>query len=254
MIGRLTRQFVLATACLAAAACGDDTADPPTTPSPGSSRLAIVPQTDFLTVGTAILLEARLREGTSPPRVVAADWSSTDGRVAGVERTGRVTALGAGSATIRATFGADTTSMAVRVAPDFAGTWTGPRRVATCVHPRPDFCAANYPANRQAATTLVLTQARDRVTGTLSLSPPLASPSSAVTGTIADLGRLTLDGAIISTPATGASVTLGTLVDFRVDLEAVTNTMRGSFVESRTDADGTSWRVTWDILALTKTR
>jgi hypothetical protein len=254
MIGRLTRQFVVAAACAAAIACGDDTTDPPTSPTPGTSRLAITPQTDFLTIGTAIVLDARLTEGTSPPRSVPADWSSSDGRVVGVDRTGRITANGAGSATIRAVFGADSTSMAVRVAPDFAGTWSGQRRVAACVHPRPDFCAATYPNNRQAATTLVLTQARDRVTGTLSLNPPLASPSSAVTGAIADLGRLTLDGAIISTPATGASVTLGTLVDFRVDLEAVTNTMRGSFVESRTDADGTTWRVSWDILALTKTR
>jgi hypothetical protein len=254
MIGRLTRLLVVAACVAAASACSDDTTDPPTSPSPGASRLAITPQTDFLTVGTAIVLEARLTEGTSPARTVPADWSSSDGRVAGVERTGRITALGAGSATIRATFGADTASMAVRVAPDFAGTWTGQRRVAGCVHPRPDVCATTYPTNRQVATTLVLTQARDRVSGTLSLSPPLASPSSAVTGTIADLGRLSLDGAIISTPATGASVTLGSLVDFRVDIEAVTGTMRGGFVEARTDADGTNWRITWDVLALTRTR
>ena len=69
---------------------------------------------------------------------------------------------------------------------------------------------------------MVLTQARDRVTGTLSLSPPLASPSSAVSGAIAELGSLTLDGTIISTPSTGASTTLGALADCRVQIEPVT--------------------------------
>jgi len=104
------------------------------------------------------------------------------------------------------------------------------------------------------STTLVLTQARDRATGTLSLSPPLASPSAAVSGTIAELGRLTLDGTIISTPASGASATLGRLADFQAELEATTGILRGAFAEARTDADGTAWRVSWEIQGLSRTR
>jgi len=246
------RLTLLLMAALCAASCGSDET-PPTSPTTGA-RLVIAPQPDFLTVGSSVVLEARLTEGTSPPRVVAADWASADGRVAAVDRTGRVSALAPGSTTIRATFGADTASLAMRAAPDFAGTWTGNRRVAACIHPRPDFCAATYPVNRIVATTLVLTQARDRVTGTLSLSPPLASPSSAVSGTIAELGNLTLNGAIISTPSSGASTTLGALADCRVEIEPGTGFLRGSFAEARTDADGTSWRVSWEIQGLTRTR
>jgi hypothetical protein len=250
MHGRLT---LLLMAALCVASCGSDDDDTPTTPTPGA-RLAITPQPDFLTVGSSVVLEARLTEGTSPPRVVAADWSSTDGRVAAVDRSGRVSALASGSATIRATFGADTASLALRAAPDFAGTWTGTRRVASCVHPRPDVCAASYPTNRIVATALVLTQARERVSGTLSLSPPLTSPSSAVSGTIAETGGLTLAGTIISTPSSGASTTLGTLADFRVEIEPGTGILRGSFAEARTDPDGTTWRVSWEIQGLTRTR
>ena len=246
------RVTLLLMAALCAASCGSDD-ETPTNPTPGA-RLAIVPQPDFLTVGSSVVLEARLTEGSTPPRVVAADWSSTDGRVVTVDRNGRVSALASGSATIRATFGADTASLAMRAAPDFAGTWTGTRRVASCVHPRPEVCAASYPTNRIVPTALVLTQARDRVTGTLSLSPPLASPSAAVSGTIAQTGGLTLDGAIISTPSSGASTTLGTLADFRVDIEPSTGILRGSFTEARTDADGTAWRVGWEIQGLTRTR
>jgi hypothetical protein len=243
---------LLLMAALGAASCGSEDT-PPTTPTPGA-RLAIVPQPDFLIVGSSVVLEARLTEGTSPPRVVAADWSSADGRVAAVDRSGRVSALASGATTIRATFGADTATLALRAAPDFAGTWSGNRRVVSCVHPRPDFCAATYPNNRIAATTMVLTQARDRVTGTLSLSPPLASPSSAISGAIAELGTLTLDGTIISTPSSGASTTLGTLADCRVDVDSVTGILRGSFAEARTDPDGTSWRVGWEIQGLSRTR
>jgi Bacterial Ig-like domain (group 2) len=249
MTGRLTLLFI---AALCAASCGSDT-ETPTTPSSGG-RLAISPQPDFLTVGSSVVLEARLTEGTSAPRVVAADWASTDGRVVAVDRSGRASALGPGSTTIRATFGADTASLAIRAAPDFAGTWTGTRRVTACVHPRPEVCAASYPTNRVVGTTLVLTQARDRVSGTLSLSPPLASPSSAVSGTIVELGQLPLGGTIISTPSSGASTTLGTLADARVEIEPSTGILRGSFAEARTDADGTAWRVSWELQGLTRTR
>ena len=246
------RLTLLLVAALCAGACGSDD-ETPTTPTP-TSRLAIAPQPDFLTVGSAVVLEARLTEGTSPARLVAADWASSDGRVVAVDRSGRVSALAPGTATIRATFGADTASLAMRAAPDFAGVWTGTRRVTACVHPRPEVCAASYPINRTAATTMVFTQARDRVSGTLSLSPPLASPSSAVSGTIAELGGLTLAGTIITTPSSGASTTLGALADCRVEIEPGTGILRGSFAEARTDADGTTWRVTWEIQGLTRTR
>jgi hypothetical protein len=249
MLGRLTLLFV---AALLVVSCGSDD-EPPTSPTPGG-RLAIAPQPDFLTIGSSVVLEARLTEGTSPARVVPADWSSSDGRVVAVDRTGRISALAAGSTTIRATFGADTATLAMRAVPDFAGTWTGTRRVVACVHPRPDVCATSYPTNRVTSTTLVVTQARDRVTGTLSLSPPLASPSAAVSGAITELGRLTLDGTIIATPSSGASTTLGTLADCRVEIEPGTGILRGSFTEARTDADGTAWRVDWEIQGLSRTR
>jgi hypothetical protein len=249
MIRMLARPLVIALA-LVASACSDS----PNDPSPGTPGLAIAPQPDFLTVGTSILLEARLTTGTAPPRVVQADWSSTDGRVVSVERTGRINALGPGRTTIRAAFEQQTASLDVRVTPDFNGTWTGTRRVRACNHPRPDFCAANYLPNTQVPTTLVLTQSRDRVTGTLSFAPPLSSPYSAVAGSISEVGILAVDGTIVSAPATGASITLGTLGNWQSQIEPATGVQRGSFVEARVDADGTAWNVNWEITSLTRVR
>ena len=251
MRGRLTLLFV---AALIAGACSNDTTDTPTTPSTGSKRLAISPQPDFMTVGTALPLEARLTDGVAPPRVVPADWSSSDGRVVAVERPGKVTALAAGTTPLKAIFGTDSATLAVRVAPDFAGSWTGPRRITACVHPKPEVCAASYPLNSVAQTVLVLTQARDRVSGTLNFSALPSVRTSAVTGTISETGRLTLDGTIISTPASGASTTLGALADWRTEIEAPSGILRGSFVEARTDPDGTTFRVSWELQGLTRTR
>ena len=248
------RLTLLLLAALMAGACSNDTTDTPTTPSPGTSRLAIAPQPDFMTVGAALTLEARLTEGTSPTRVVPADWSSSDGRVVAIDRNGRATALGAGTTTLKAIFGTDSATLAVRVAPDFSGTWTGPRRITGCVHPKPEVCAASYPTNSVAQTVLVLTQARERVSGTLNFSALPATRTSAVTGSISETGRLTLDGAIISTPASGASTTLGALADWRTESETTTGILRGSFVEARADPDGTTFRVSWELQGLTRTR
>jgi Bacterial Ig-like domain (group 2) len=236
---------------LVAACGGDDTT--PTSPSPGTGTLVIAPQTDVLTVGASLVFEARLTSGTLAVTVVAADWSSQDGRVAAVDRLGRVTALAAGTTTLRAVFEGQTATLAVRVVPNFAGVWTGARRVTACLHPSPTFCATTYPPGRQFQTSLTLTQARDRVTGQLSLAPPAASPSAAVSGDIALGGQLALSGTIISTPATGAVSTLGTVADWRSEVDAVTPTiLRGSFVEQRTDSDATQWRVSWELVGLTK--
>jgi hypothetical protein len=248
---RLALAGLLCSTILSAACGSDGDTDSPTSPSPGTSPLTIAPQTDFLTIGTSLVLQARLTEGTTA-RTVAADWSSQDGRVAAVDRTGRVTALAAGTTTIRAVFESNSATLSLRVAPDFAGTWTGPRRVTGCLHPTAGFCDANYPINRQFATTLTLTQARDRVTGQLLFSPPTASPSAAVSGDIAAGGQLTLAGTIISTPATGAVTTLGTLADWRSEIEAVQPILRGSFTELRTDGNSTQWRVTWEFVGLTR--
>src|SRR5262245_59612079 len=142
---------LVAIAMTTAVACGSDS---PTDPSNGSgtNALTIVPATDFLTIGSTITLVARLTDTGSPSRVVHADWSTDDGRVASIDRQGLVTALGSGSTTIRAAFEGRTATQALRVTPNFAGTWVGARRVVACVHPSPTFCTTNYPVGQQVAS------------------------------------------------------------------------------------------------------
>jgi hypothetical protein len=230
-------------------ACGSDSS--PTAPD-GSNTLTIVPATDFLAIGSTVTLAARLTETGSPPRVVSADWSTDDGRVASVDRQGLVSALGSGSTTIRATFEGRTAAQALRVAPDFAGTWIGARRVVACVHPSPTFCTTNYPVAQQFATRLVLSQVKASVSGTLQFMPPAASPAATLTGEISSTGQLPLVGTI-GTSTSGGPVTLvGSINDWRSQIDAVQAVMLGSFTEQRLDSNGTAWRVSWELLGLTR--
>ena len=247
------RLTLLLMAALCAASCGSETTRRRRR-RPGA-RLAIAPQPDFLTVGSSVVLEARLTEGTSPPRVVAADWSSADGRVAAVDRSGRVSALAPGTTTIRATFGADTASLAMRAAPDFAGTWTGNRRVVSCVHPRPDVCAAAYPTQphrRDDAGPHPGARSRHRH-AVAQPAPRLAvvrrqrhdrrarQPHAGRHDHL-DAVERRLDDARRRWPTAASRSSRSPAI------------LRGSFAEARTDADGTSWRVSWEIQGLTRTR
>ncbi len=244
---------LLATAGLASStACGSDSN--PTDPSGGSgtSTLTIVPVTDFLTVGSTAMLQARLAVSGSSS-VVSADWSSDDGRVAAIDRQGLLTALASGTTTVRAAFDGRSAAMPLRVAPNYAGVWAGARRVANCVHPVPDFCTANYPPGSQFATRLTLSQVRDRVSGTLLLSPPAASPTAAVLGDIATGGQLPLAGSISASATTGGPLAfVGSVADWRSEIDPVQSVMLGGFVEQRVDPNGTTWRVTWELLGLAR--
>ena len=129
MIRRAVALALLAL-CAGTVACSDDPT-PPTGPSPPGT-LAITPQSDFLTTGTATMLQATLTETGGTTRTVTAEWSTDDGRVAGIDRSGRLSALASGTTTIRAVFEQRTATLTVRVAPDYAGTWSGRARVV-CV-------------------------------------------------------------------------------------------------------------------------
>ncbi len=248
-MGRRTLPGLVLAAGLCLSGCS---ASSPSSPSGGSGTLAIVPATDFLLIGASVTFEARLTEGTAAARVVAAEWSSDDGRVAAVDRQGRVSALASGVTTIRAVFEGRAATQSIRVAPNAAGTWTGARRVTACLHPTPAVCATTYPVGRQFDTRLVLMQTRAAVTGVLNLSPPAASPSAALSGEISMGGLITLTGPI-TRPGTGpATISLGTIADWRTEVDAVQPILRGSFAEVRTDADGTSWRVSWEFVGLTR--
>jgi hypothetical protein len=254
-MARRVPSLLVALVCAWLAACSDDTTTPTNpSPQPGATTLAITPQTDFLTIGTIAPLQATLTD-SSGSRVVAADWSVDDGRIAGVDRQGRVTALASGTTNIRAAFQQRTATLAVRVAPDYSGSWSGPMRVTACTNPTPTICQTNYPVGTQYVARVTLAQSRDQVVGTL-YQPYLATvptaPALVVDGTLS--GRIELDGRL---PMTGTLVgptptapSVGNIPDWRTAFDPTQPILRGSYTEVTTSG-GTS-SIAWEFIGLTR--
>lgn len=241
--------------CAGIAACGNDTS--PTTPSPpGAGTFVISPQSDFLTVGAVVTLQATLTESNGVPRVVAAEWSTEDGRVVGIDRQGRMSALASGTTNVRAVFEQRTATLAVRVAPDFAGTWSGRARVTACVNPVPTICQRDYAVGTQFVTRVTLVQARDQVVGTLytpysaalTTIPPLVVDAT-LSGRIDLGGRLPMTGTLVGPTPTAPPV--GTIADWRTEIDTTQPILRGSYTEVTTATTGTS-SITWEFIGLTR--
>ena len=130
------------------------------------------------------MLEARLTEGASPPRLVAADWGSAT--AASPWQRPRLRAR-PGSTTIRAMFGADTASLTMLAPPDFTGTWTGVRRVTVCVHPA-GLLRGVVPGQPHGGDDAGPDPGAGSRHGHAPLSPPLGLTAAAVSGTISDSG------------------------------------------------------------------
>ena len=80
-------------------ACGDSSTGPELV-----ATVSLTPATDTIVLGETIALGVRIEDAQgSPVSGVPVDWSSSNGSVASVDSTGRVTGTGAGVATITAT-------------------------------------------------------------------------------------------------------------------------------------------------------
>lgn len=242
--------------CAGFVACGSDTT--PTTPSqPGAGTLAITPQSDFLTIGAVVTLQATLTDSSGVPRVVAADWSADDGRVVGIDRQGRMTALASGTTNVRAAFDQRTATLAVRVAPDFAGTWSGPARVTACTNPAPTICQRDYAVGTQFVTRVTLVQSRDQVVGTLYAPYPAALPTippavvdATLSGRIDLGGQLPMIGALVGPTPTAPPV--GTITDWRSEIDPTQPILRGSYTEVTTTTTGGASSIAWEFIGLTR--
>jgi hypothetical protein len=250
---RRTPILLLLLACLlTVAACGSDTpTDPSPNPTPGT--LTIIGQTDFMTMGSAVTLQATLSGTTSS--VVAADWSTDDGRVAGIDRSGRLTALGSGTTNVRAVYQGNNATFAVRVAPDFAGTWEGRVRVTACTTPTTTACQA-YSAGSQFITRVTLVQNRAQVVGTLFQPVPASLPSipqwvtdATLSGQIELAGRLPMTGVLVGPTPTSPSV--GAIADWRTEIDSTQPILRGSYSELITTT-GSAATISWEFIGLTR--
>jgi hypothetical protein len=241
--------LILLFVCAIAAACGSDS---PTEPSPTPGTLTIIGQTDFMTIGAVVTLQATLTSTTSA--TVAADWSTEDGRVAGIDRSGRLTALGSGTTNVRAVFEGKSATFAVRVAPNYAGTWEGRVRVTACVNPSPSVCQT-YSLGSQFVTRVTLVQNRAQVVGTLYQPYPANLPTipqltvdATLSGQIEVAGRLPMSGVLVGPTPTSPPV--GVISDWRTEIDTTQPVLRGSYNEVTTTATSGPASISWEFVGL----
>lgn len=209
---------VLAGLALIFAGC--DSGSTPTSPSGGS--LQITTTQPILRAGDTTTLVVT---GGSALPVTGATWTTTDTSVLTVSPAGVATAIRAGRATVTATSGTSTGTLAMRVVPDYQGTWSGglARLQLTCsASSSSPLCVPG--AATSGTLTLRITQAGDQLTGTLidSAEPTL---TVALTGQVQADDQLALAG-IGPTPVQTVRVEVTTM---RATIDAALGTMTGSY-------------------------
>lgn len=177
---------------IAVAACGDGGPPTPTAPSltnitvSGSDLLLIGQSEAFTAIGSTGAALTTARWGTDAPPIVTVEVFS-----------GRVTAVGVGTATVFADVDGIRGTKTVRTLPNFAGSWSGHYRETGC-EATGDWADAHACVNEPyelavGSMRMTLTQNRDAVSGRVRLA---GSPDADVSGIVSPEGTLTLTGTL----------------------------------------------------------
>ena len=176
-----------------AVACGGSS--PPIAPTPSLTNIT-VNGSDLLLIGQSETFTAL---GNTGLPVGTARWGTDASTVVTVEGyTGRVTAVGTGTATIFADLGGIRGMKTIRAVPDFSGYWSGWSEQTGC-EATGDWAALRVCPDSEydfalSPMTMRLTQDRDTVSGTFTLGGRYAPAAAIVSGRASPDGTLTFTG------------------------------------------------------------
>ena len=198
----------------------DNNSSTPTSPSGGTLQVTAI--RPVLRTGESALLTVTTSTGAP---VTTAAWTITDTSVIAVSATGTATALRAGRVTVTASSGTSSGSLALRVVPDYQGTWNGglSRAQLTCSPTSTTpICAPG--AATSGSLTLSIVQTGDQLTGVLtdSAEPTVPVP---LTGTVQTDDQLALAG---TGPATVQTVRVE-VSTMRGTIDAAVGSLTGSY-------------------------
>lgn len=238
--------------CLAlvvAAGCNRKQNTPAPPPSPTLTSLAISPATDMVRAGATETLAAIGTFSDGSVQTVLATWSSSATGIATVDASGRVTGVSNGQTTITASAEGMQATRQMRVVPDYHGRWEGNWRIVACTETG-EFAGIceEYPVGELFLVTLVATQTRDTIAGTLDFGD---NAPGTITGIIASNGQLEID-TTYSTIIEGFSFEF-TIQEWRtltIDNQRMTGTFR--ILIRITGIDG-SFTLSGEINEVTKT-
>ena len=168
-------------------------------------------------------------------------WQVDNRTVLTIDTQGRITGVSNGWATVFATASGVSASMAVRVAPDFGGVWSGMWTLRRCEAPQPSLCAQSFPAGSRRPLDLRIVA--DRVFSSVRLAWDLngTSVTAIPSVPIGNDGALSFGDRFYD--PRGFEVPLS-LADWRGELTgADVMTARMTLVHGLVDAARTEWEV-----------
>lgn len=206
--------------CLAAGAACDKSNGTPTAPS-GALQISATRTT--LQAGETMPLA--VTSAGAPATGVS--WISSDATVVTVSPAGQATAGRPGRATVTASSASASGSLALRVVPDYNGTWSGSvvrLQIACSAASTSALCAPGAPTG--GSMTLRLTQVGDQASGTLVDS---AEPAAVVplTGQVLADDHLALAGRL-DAPTTAPTMRVD-VATWRASLDVTLGTLAGSY-------------------------
>jgi hypothetical protein len=184
----------------------------PTAPTPAAmamlASLTISPQTSVVLLGRTQRFTANAVYSDGSPRGISPNWTVTPADAGTVDSGGTFTPRRLGTATIAAAFEGRTTSVTVRVLPDYSGDWEGVARITECTGLRSDSCDELTYAGVERAITLWIDQTETRVRAFLYVNQ---TGELFIEGIIADDGAVALSGERWSSPPLPSYVVLRVL-------------------------------------------
>jgi hypothetical protein len=200
-------------------------------PSRTATAVSVGPEaSNLLRIGTEQVYTATVRWSDGAVTTESASWRSDAPVVATVDNTGRARGLDTGEATLVAGFQGIEGVLRIRVLPNYAGAWSGAAVVRTCRETGDwsgtDVCR-ELQAFGQLATTLVVAQDRDRLSGTLTLDDIEAAIAD---GTIRNDGTASLTARLVDSDD---GITL-TVAFEPVELRARGDSMSGTLTMTAT--------------------
>src|SRR5262245_32830345 len=154
---------------------------------PGSSPSTVTSAVSVTVTGPIRMGQTAQASGTESlsnvqNRSITAGWQSDTPAVATVTDAGLVTGVANGRATISVSAGGRQGQQAVRVVPDYQGTWSGGLRVTTCtetgIFQQIDFCD-DFPAGDTSGYLIALAQSGESMTATVTYGPTAIFPAIA---------------------------------------------------------------------------
>lgn len=165
----------------------------------GSDVIRITPTVDVILVGDAVQLSATSTSLALTPT----SWDATPSTVGGIDSSGVLVGRANGIVNVTATIAGRSSTMQVRVAPRFAGNWSGTYTITDCSRDGAFEIVNLCSAVRGTSSPISWSASQTKLSVSNAFSVGAAPVSGSAQGTVADAGTLVWAGSRVESSGVG---------------------------------------------------